>query len=1149
MGKALLIKSSAGQKENIQGVWHKFEQATPYIQGIETGDLVENITAETLNSMISGLPNVWSRARIFGYAFKYVQRDANIQVSGLIKFYELLVREWKGLIGLLALFPDRISISSPLFLNDNENEHFYNITGSFGRMIFEDTDLWCNPAEVQATKQFKPFIQLIYYNDVLIGATSPYSLLFTGIDYDQLQASQDVKWYRNGKLDDPVEFGNLNNHQLQKIYLLVNNLVTKLPPLEKNLQINRNDKEFLNLSPLFSFLQNWATEIKQKGNNLVEEGALDADLTFAEPFRQLFSIKQDVYYKNGIFSFADTNGEAIDIQKILLQDEFLYNISETDSLQPHSKSAVYYLTAPDPDDATKEWHFPLPLSAYGLKLFGNRVGELLSPPLDEKHELRAHFRPQDYKVTVELILRIDGKKQTPVSKEYDVRPITGMQRNIIMWPNFISKDWTKYFIYSEYPTNGRDLKFVPFFREFSANGGFDGGKYVCDTDGNLIYSNSKNRGSELLITNLVKYPAEIATSDDHPYEVIRANKPVGGLEIRAVINGKDCVCGYLIIKGANDETMGDNKIADLSHETNFEEVVVGIDFGSNNSCLSFSKYQGSEVSPVEFTNKRVFLLGTEIIDENNEKLAERNELLFFQNEISTNGQIKSWIHDHNHKYISTGMEQEEIAGGVPVFEPNIVIHEMDSRTITTNAGILHHSMKWLTDIKGKEKKKAYLKTVWLKAVSDLYAKKLIPRELKWSYPGSFSQFDILQYEQMYRELGSVPINNVRLEVSSQPSTEAEAVCNYALTHIGLSGRNIMLGIDVGGSTSDILIVAMDRQARAFRMVKQSSLRMAAGIMSDIITRKGAEMLRKAIYKYHESPNCKIKVANIKNIIDKPNTAPFYLNAIFDRLDDNDFGGFYSSMSQSTPDIFAIPAYITGMLLFYSGQLVAKAIRENNFTEISTVELMPFGKGGRIFDWLDTYPGKRLTEQYYNDCFKAGFGEGADKINLLKKDDIRKDNKSEVAKGLSAPQKVTTDNEVRDNSDIFGEDGFTFHPSSPEQTAVELMADDTIKTHHLEEMDFGIDIPVEFKQFNRFLDIFVDFVGPQKTGIIRNISLIAEKRNDLHRELKGFIINDAEWQKADRQKKQGQVFEYKHSMLVLEGLCFLEKFIIPKLFAE
>ena len=206
MGKALLINSSVGQKESVQGNWHLFEQATPYIQGIETGDLVENIDAEILNSMISGLPNIWSRARVFGYAFKYTQKDANIETSGLIKFYEHLMQEWKGLIALLALQPDRIRIGEPLFLDPYDTEKLYDISSSVGRMLFEDVDLWCEPETLKDLKEQKPFIQLIYYKDVLIGATSPYSLVFTGINYSSFPESADVPWFRNNKLDDPLEY-------------------------------------------------------------------------------------------------------------------------------------------------------------------------------------------------------------------------------------------------------------------------------------------------------------------------------------------------------------------------------------------------------------------------------------------------------------------------------------------------------------------------------------------------------------------------------------------------------------------------------------------------------------------------------------------------------------------------------------------------------------------------------------------------------------------------------------------------------------------------------------------------------------------------------------------------------------------------------
>jgi hypothetical protein len=588
--------------------------------------------------------------------------------------------------------------------------------------------------------------------------------------------------------------------------------------------------------------------------------------------------------------------------------------------------------------------------------------------------------------------------------------------------------------------------------------------------------------------------------------------------------------------------MGNQQMYDLSHETNFETAVIGIDFGSNNSCLSYSRTNRSEVEPIPFKNRRIFLLGAEIIDHFREKTAVRNELLFFQNEDTANGQIKSWVHDHRPQYVATGMEQEEIAGGVPIFEHNLVIHGMDNRTITTNAGILHHSMKWLNDARGKEKKKAYLKTVWIMAVADLYANRVLANELRWSYPGSFTKFDVRQYQLMYDELSHVPIEKHSVKVSYQPSTEAEAVCNYALTNIGLDEKNILLGIDVGGSTSDILVLGMDSKARAYKLSKQSSLRMAAGILSEVI--KDSNAVRHAIYKYHESPACPIKVANIKDITEKANTSPFYLNAILDRLKDEQFRAFYSSLAQFTPEVFVIPAYITGLLLFYSGQLIAKAMKENEYQNVKIVDFLPFGKGGRIFDWLDVFPGKIEARNYYNQCFKAGFGEGSQHINLEKKDSIRSDNKSEVSKGLSAPQEVTVSADVRENSDLFGESGFVFQPQNGEEQL--LNASDIIKIEHLKDMKFGIRIPDEFVEFNKFFDIFIRFVGPNSTGIKNDAAQLEAKKTQLARELKAFILNDSEWQKANEQAKSGQPFDYKHSMLILEGMCFLEKFIIPEL---
>ncbi|MBQ2440839.1 MAG: hypothetical protein II502_01440, partial [Paludibacteraceae bacterium] len=245
MAQALLIKSTAGAKENVQGAWHLFDQAAPYIQGIETGDITENLDADVLASMVSGLPNPWARAYVFAYAFKYTRKEANIKTGGLIKFYDSLIQEWKGLAALMAIFPDRISIGKPLYLN--EGNGIYDIASSFGDMLFEDTDLWCSPKQLNTTKKQQPFVQIIYYNDVPVGATSPHTIFFTSVDNSSFVESPDVPWFRNGRLCDPLTFGNLNNDNIQKLYLLVNNFFNKIPDFEKEINQNREGKDPLSL--------------------------------------------------------------------------------------------------------------------------------------------------------------------------------------------------------------------------------------------------------------------------------------------------------------------------------------------------------------------------------------------------------------------------------------------------------------------------------------------------------------------------------------------------------------------------------------------------------------------------------------------------------------------------------------------------------------------------------------------------------------------------------------------------------------------------------------------------------------------------------------------------------------------------------------
>lgn len=78
-------------------------------------------------------------------------------------------------------------------------------------------------------------------------------------------------------------------------------------------------------------------------------------------------------------------------------------------------------------------------------------------------------------------------------------------------------------------------------------------------------------------------------------------------------------------------------------------------------------------------------IGNEVVDPNSEKLADLHELLFFQNEEPNNGQIKSWIQQHDQRYVPSHMKSAEMAAE-PVFEPNLDVLEVESEIIRTRRG-------------------------------------------------------------------------------------------------------------------------------------------------------------------------------------------------------------------------------------------------------------------------------------------------------------------------------------------------------------------------------------------------------------------------------------------------------------------------------
>lgn len=1162
-----LIKSSAGDKSEARGQWHVNDSVKPFIMGIETGDFLDDIDAEVFNSLISGVPTPWARAKMFWYAFQYLHStDPNIKQSGLVeKIFPQLIDEWKGMIAIIALFPDRVKFSEPISLDCSSiriSKSINDLSSSFGRMLFEDSDLWSEQIELINEPDTKPFIQLVYYKDQLIGATSPFSIVFPGIDYSKLSGASDIKWYKKGRFENPTQY--FKEDQRQKVYSFLFNLFENINGFEEELNIARKGKQDLNLKGFKASLRSWRDEINWD-KNLKDNIPPAKYYNLNSPFKTLLASEQAVYiiYKDGgamTFKKPEKGEEGknyevlSDLQNFLLDSDTLLGWFEsTDEYQPLSESAVHYLTVKNTlSDVKGEYlYFALPLSQAGINSFKPKINSLLA--CSDSNKLEAYMNGND-SLQVELTVTVDKQPIKLNTKEYKIEWEMG-NKPVILWPNFTSDNWNAYFLYSEFPENTTDKKFIPFFKqtkEFkdSLKGYTKSGGIIEYQRNSFVLSTSTSKEKSrvgLDVETIIKYPHGKVNEEVPVYEILKSNKPIAGLSIEF----DDKKCGYLLLKEG-----GDYGLEDFSNNDNaLETATVSIDFGSNNSCAYFSLNTNSEVKPIKFSNRRVALVG---VDLKKETVAHDSELLFFQNAEGYKGQIKSWLHEHDPLAPVNKDSDDELQGGVPVNEKNIHIKRMDKYKITTQAGVLHYNMKWLSDTSGVLKKTAFLKTIWLQICADLYGdrnERCIPSNIKWSYPGAMSQTDMTQYAMIFSK--SLPKLSPILDSNSEvikpltdaPKTESEAVCGYALSNEAgsLTNSNVFLGIDIGGSTSDILVLAKVKENKKIinKLIKQSSVRLAAGVFFDAIIK--SNRFKEELYNFHDNKGrqLKLNVISIGDLKDpqKKDSAPFYLNSIFDQLQDDGFEEFYQYMGTRSKFVFAIPSFVTGLLLYYAGMLVSNAIKAENLEGIKKVDLFGFGKGGRLFHWLDTYPGDFKTKPYLENCFRRGYGEDAVDITLNIRSDIRPDNKSEVAMGLVSSNSPVVDESLRNTSDIFGEKGIRLYVEGEDK---EFDADEIIHSEYFTDPG-AFTFSEEPENFNEFLDLFLDFVGPQ-TEIVKNTNTLKMKSVNMKELLTAYLSNDPEWLKANKRKNNADgVFEYRFPIIIAEGLCFLEKILIPEVF--
>lgn len=1263
--KALVI--DVKERSRLNGVLEKWEiigNMQGFTRDIETPKLDESADK---SAIVSGIPTVFARANMFSLALSYSGDSmSNAASAGMIEYYNDLVDEWLGLITCIALDSGKLQIKRiELDYSDGkglaETGNIYEAKGAFGNLLFERKPLWCEQTRDNGIK--KPFINVIKYNNQVVGGTSPECLLFTAPSYS---ITPDPRYAPEGKFRDPVKHGNVGGKDWLALYAYVKNLIDNLTGDFTAYYQNLEEALRPGYGLIARRLQMWLEEIRREIEDDVEKAAANPVTGFTSPFSIIFNYSDEMYGSNGSINSRYVAGyTAFKAEDLLLprNSEIARIMLAPQAVENYSQLPIQLLEARvKGGDVRDRAYFALPLSVVGLKIFGSSVSALVGQQNNDVilSKMTAEFDPsaKDNNLTVYLTLNTEDGKSKNIVTVYTVRNDRIIEKvDVLLWPNFISGQWNKYFMYSELPHGVTSIGFnaVPFVGEQRD------GKFlpISDTEGNPVYLTEEDR-------ELRRYgiDAKLLVTSDHrvaenpyKYEIYQSNKPFSGLKLISGIDkdGKEKSSGFLLIRYAqgNDGSQLPKNLMETNVNFKSKGVRLGFDFGSTNSSVAYSDPNDDDNTKgkgLVFKNRRISLFGSDGITGK----YQPKDFFFFSKKETRSNAMKSVLTLHDQRRMPTendAYKEMPVAGGIPCFLSNLPIKSVTSNTISLDFGnnveaTLINSMKWSDSPVEKAYKTAYLRTVLLMVYAELFEKGLKPTELNWSYPSTMEWSMISNhYNTIWQNLGGlnvspilergnvVPLNvmdisgqirptnptdgdgpfgtpSVQQEQDSgnpfggnpfdfsspvsgseqalddetfekifgkkkveqvvvkkldltpndpkkelvfqqistkSPMTEACASANYTAQSADVRNK-LVYCFDVGGSTTDISALFALKNGVP-HMIKQNSIRFAAQRVS-VATKELHEEFKQVLTKVCNEYNIKLIGFNVGESRYGASTAPYYYEQIVDILNNDQLKFFYNRIAELCPRLFAVNMYVTGLIMFYAGQLARPLILATN-ANIAPGLARPRGfqpifegKGARIFDWLSTknYP---MADAY----FKAMFKEGAQlpemdsnfiDLSSLQNGRPNDDVKFEVSKGVASSNGELQVPPKGQSFEIFGENGFKGY--DPEGNVHEYDFTTMITPEWMREIGGYI------RQDTPSCACFTKFLGTYYNAVGSILGLNMDK-DECGRGLSKMNIEQYVTQELPRFKdameryRNNKPFDYVAPIIIIEGLKFYEKHLL------
>lgn len=781
--RPIVIDSTAGLPTGESGKWSQLLNMPVFVRDIVTPALK---ATTNVGDIVSGIPTAFARLDLFKAALDRTGKSSSASVSGLNRYYEALVKEWRGFIAALALdYPKfqvrRIDLAYHDGKDVRETENIYEPLGAFGNMLLERAPLWCAPSN--STARQVPFINIVKYDGKVVGGTSPETFLFTSVGYRVNPSMRPWIDPQTGKFIDPL-LADMDEDQTRALYAYVGHVINNIGRVQNYYQeLDASIRPSFN--NLLNNLTDWHKEIaayaQSHGYSLDGKSIPPVDAAFDEPFSFVFNFKDQLYGKDGSLTINPTEGYiAFDPKKALLpKDSEIARIvlDETYDRNPGllAHLPVYVLKAPKKQSPEEYAYFALPLSAMGLNVFGRNIGAVagVSPQGNSlRSTLTAVYDEEALENNLEVTLTLvtnEGQRR-PFKESYTVRPDKAInKKDLILWPDFISRHWTRYFLYSEMPHNAQSVEHPYRAMPFVADDATDCSCILLDSNSEPIYlaqdgqmtNPTDSLGRPIVKSSLLVGADNRVADNSYKYEIYESDLPFKGVRLLSQTQKEG---GFLVINYSSDRNTG-LPYNGIGTEVNLRNASLGVDFGSTNTSVAYYDKDNSELKGLEFRNHRVSLLSSATDgDISNPK---EKQIFFFQNgEIASNA-IKSVLTLHDSRRLrvddegdNNRMMAREVKGGFPSFSNNLPVSGVEEKEIKLKlpgCGDVTqiHNMKWSDQEIDKSHKEAFLRSLMLHVYAQMFHEGVVPVTMKWSYPSSMGDNLLNSYRIIWDSLKDI----------------------------------------------------------------------------------------------------------------------------------------------------------------------------------------------------------------------------------------------------------------------------------------------------------------------------------------------------------------------------------------------------------